>query len=138
MIHTSPLPDVEIPDVPLSEIVLGRANDLADKPAIIDGPTGRVLTYGELDEAVRRLAGALAAHERVGDAVVLLGAAQCRRDVSGSVRAPQHATEIESAIEVMHRALGDGRFQAAYARGWSQTVDESVQYALVCAQAVAQ
>ena len=61
MIHQSPLPDVEIPDVPLSAYVLERAAELGDKPALIDGPTGRVVTYAQLLDQVRRLAGGLAA-----------------------------------------------------------------------------
>src|SRR4051812_49262750 len=61
MIHRSPLPDVEIPDVLLSDLVLRHAADLPDKPALIDGPTGRALTFAEFDAAVRRFAGGLAA-----------------------------------------------------------------------------
>ena len=61
MIHTSPFPDVVIPDVPLSEFVLRRAGELADKPALIDGTSGRRLTYDELAESAARLAGGLAA-----------------------------------------------------------------------------
>jgi len=61
MIHTSPLPDVDIPEITLTDYVLRRAADLADKPALIDGPTGRVLTYGELDRGARSLAGGLVA-----------------------------------------------------------------------------
>jgi acyl-CoA synthetase (AMP-forming)/AMP-acid ligase II len=61
MIHRSPLPDVEIPDTLLPVVVLRRSADLAGKPALIDGPTGRVITYGELDELVRRFAGGLVA-----------------------------------------------------------------------------
>ncbi len=61
MIHSSPLADVEIPDVSLTTFVLGHSAALGDKPAIIDGPTGRTLTYRQLDDAVRRLAGGLVA-----------------------------------------------------------------------------
>ena len=61
MIHPSPLPDVDIPDRLLTDYVLGHTATRADKPALIDGPTGRVVTYGELDDAVRRLAGGLVA-----------------------------------------------------------------------------
>ncbi|MEZ5144571.1 MAG: 4-coumarate--CoA ligase family protein [Acidimicrobiales bacterium] len=61
MIHTSPLPDVEIADQPLATYVLERAGELGDKPALIDGPTGRVVTFAQLDDQVRRLAGGLAA-----------------------------------------------------------------------------
>ncbi|MGH9027069.1 MAG: 4-coumarate--CoA ligase family protein [Acidimicrobiia bacterium] len=60
VIHRSPLPDVEIPEVLISELVLRRVADLADKPALIDGPTGRTLTYGDLDRSIRSLAGGLA------------------------------------------------------------------------------
>ena len=61
MIHRSPLPDVELPDVPLTSYVLAKAADQEDKPALIDGGTGRVMTYGGLDRAVRSLAGGLLA-----------------------------------------------------------------------------
>jgi 4-coumarate--CoA ligase len=61
VIHTSPLPAVEIPDTPLTAYVLHRAAELGDKPAIIDGPTGRTLTYAQLDGAIRMLAGGLVA-----------------------------------------------------------------------------
>ncbi len=61
MTFTSPLPDVEIPDVPLVSYVLARAAELGDEPALVDGPTGRVLTYAELDRQVRSFAGGLRA-----------------------------------------------------------------------------
>src|SRR5664279_1313075 len=61
MIHRSPLPDVDIPSVALTGFVLARAVELGDKPALIDGPSGRVITYAELDRAVRSLAGGLIA-----------------------------------------------------------------------------
>jgi acyl-CoA synthetase (AMP-forming)/AMP-acid ligase II len=61
MIHRSPLPDVEIPDLQLVDYVLARASELGDKPALIDGPSGRVLTYRALRQAVRALAGGLVA-----------------------------------------------------------------------------
>jgi len=60
MIHTSPLPAVDIPDVHLTPYVFARADALADEPAIIDGPTGRVVTYRQLKESVERMAGGLA------------------------------------------------------------------------------
>jgi 4-coumarate--CoA ligase len=61
MIHASPLPEVEIPDLPLTDYVLARAEELADKPALVDGPSGRTLTYGGLVQGVRALAGGLVA-----------------------------------------------------------------------------
>ena len=52
----SPFSDVEIPDMPLTDFVLGRAGELGDKPALIDGPSGRTITFGELADAVRAVA----------------------------------------------------------------------------------
>lgn len=59
MVFASPLPDVAIPDVPLTDYVLERAAALGDKPALIDGVTGGVLTYRELAERVSAFAGGL-------------------------------------------------------------------------------
>ncbi len=61
MVFASPLPDVEIPDVPLTEYVLAHAERLGDKPALIDGGSGRTITYAGLAGAIRSLAGGLAA-----------------------------------------------------------------------------
>ena len=65
--------DVAIPDVTVPAFVLRQAQRLADKPAIIEGPTGRTLTYGELNDMVRRVATAL--HRRglrKGDVVAVV------------------------------------------------------------------
>jgi 4-coumarate--CoA ligase len=59
MVFRSPLPHVEIPDVPLTEYVLARADELGDKPALIDGASGRTITYAGLALAARSLAGGL-------------------------------------------------------------------------------
>ena len=73
MIHRSPLPDVEIPDQPLVDYVLARADELGDKPALIDGPSGRTLTYAALKHAVRALAGGLVARGFApGDTLAIL------------------------------------------------------------------
>jgi acyl-CoA synthetase (AMP-forming)/AMP-acid ligase II len=58
MISTSP--NVTIPSVPITDYVLRHAARLGDKPALIDGPTGRTLTYRQLADAVRRTAAGLA------------------------------------------------------------------------------
>src|SRR5207237_2876145 len=60
MIFRSPYPDIKIPEVPLTELVLRHVEDLAEKPALIHGLTGRVMTYGELGEMVKRVAAGLA------------------------------------------------------------------------------
>ena len=60
MIFTSPYPDVEIPDSSLTAFVLEEAAARGDKPAFIDGPTGRTLTYAQLAGGVQKLAAGLA------------------------------------------------------------------------------
>lgn len=44
MIVRSPFPDVTIPEIPFTQFVYQRSQALATKPALIDGPTGRMLT----------------------------------------------------------------------------------------------
>ena len=57
MTFTSPLPSISLPALPLTPYILERAGRLADKAAFIDGVTGRTMTYGEFEDAVRRQAG---------------------------------------------------------------------------------
>jgi len=56
----SPFPDVEIPDVPLTEFVLAGAVGRGDKPALIDAPSGRTISYAQLAESVCEVAAGLA------------------------------------------------------------------------------
>ncbi len=60
MIYRSPYGEVTIPEVPLHAFVLQRAKEMGDKPALIDGPSGRTLTYLQLAGGIQRLAAALA------------------------------------------------------------------------------
>src|SRR6266513_520573 len=57
VIHKGPA--LEIPDVPLARFVLQRATAIGDRPALIDGVSGRQLTYGALADGVNRVACAL-------------------------------------------------------------------------------
>ena len=57
MRFASPLPSVRLPQSALTPYVLEGAGRLADKAAFVDGVTGRTMTYGELEETVRRQAG---------------------------------------------------------------------------------
>ena len=63
MIHRSPFPDIEVPDQLLTDFIFSGAAARADKPALIDGPSGRTLTYGRLVEDVKSLAGGLVARQ---------------------------------------------------------------------------
>jgi acyl-CoA synthetase (AMP-forming)/AMP-acid ligase II len=51
----------EIPDTDLTRFVLAGARELGEKPALIDGPSGRTLSYHELERSVRSFAAGLAA-----------------------------------------------------------------------------
>lgn len=61
MIFRSPYPDITIPKQPITEFVLQRATELAQKPALIEGLTERIVTYGELADCISRVASSLAA-----------------------------------------------------------------------------
>jgi acyl-CoA synthetase (AMP-forming)/AMP-acid ligase II len=56
----SPFPDVEIPEVSFTDFVLARAAQRGDEPALIDGPSGRTISYTQLASSVRMLAAGLA------------------------------------------------------------------------------
>jgi non-ribosomal peptide synthetase component E (peptide arylation enzyme) len=62
MIIQGPYDEVELAPLALHEYVLAGAAGRADRPALIDGPTGRELTYAELAGSVRRAAAGLVAH----------------------------------------------------------------------------
>jgi acyl-CoA synthetase (AMP-forming)/AMP-acid ligase II len=55
----SPRPDVTIPDRPLTELLFESAEPFGDKPAFIDGPTGRTLTFRQWIDHTRRAAAGL-------------------------------------------------------------------------------
>src|SRR5438552_16586508 len=61
MIFRSPHPDVAVPDIALHRLVLARAAERGTKPALIDGPSGRILTYAALTRGADRVAAGLAA-----------------------------------------------------------------------------
>lgn len=60
-IITSPLPDVPIRDISITECLFEGLRGIPDKVVLIDGPSGREMTAAALMDAVRRLAGGLVA-----------------------------------------------------------------------------
>lgn len=62
MIFKSPRPDVVIPDQDLVSFVLARCAELADRPALIDGLTGRQISFEQLQIKVNKMAAGL--HQR--------------------------------------------------------------------------
>jgi len=74
-IYRSPLPDVDIPDVSLTEFVLEYARRRGDRAALIDAVTGRAVAYAELPGMVERVAAALARRGlRKGDVCAIFSA----------------------------------------------------------------
>ena len=61
MIIRSPFPDVDIPEISFADFVLHRHPKPDQKPALIDGQSGAILTYAELSQSVRRTAAGLRA-----------------------------------------------------------------------------
>ncbi len=59
MIFRSPFRDITIPEVPLDQFMFQRAHEWKDKVAIVDGPTGRTLSYAQVTGSVRRVAAGL-------------------------------------------------------------------------------
>ena len=73
IIHRSPLPDVVIPDVTITDHVLREAARVPDRPALIDGPSGRTYTYAQLAGAMKAFAGGLQARGLgPGDTIALM------------------------------------------------------------------
>jgi acyl-CoA synthetase (AMP-forming)/AMP-acid ligase II len=60
-IYPSPDGEIAVPDADVASFVLEHADERGDGPALIDGPSGRQLSYGELAGAVRGMASGLAA-----------------------------------------------------------------------------
>ena len=54
-------PRPEVPDVDVTSLVLARAADLADRPAIIEDSSRRSVTYAELASGIRRVHAGLSA-----------------------------------------------------------------------------
>lgn len=72
MIFRSPYADVTIPEISLSEQVFRRASRFGAKPALVDGVTGRAISYAELPRIVHRAAAGLARRGlRKGDVLAI-------------------------------------------------------------------
>jgi len=60
MIFRGPFPEISIPEVSLTDFVLQQANERLEKPALIEGLTGRTLSYRELRDQIHGAAAGLA------------------------------------------------------------------------------
>jgi acyl-CoA synthetase (AMP-forming)/AMP-acid ligase II len=61
VITRSSFPDVDIPDLTVAAFALERAAERGDKPALIDGPSGRTIAYAQLGGMARAMAAGLLA-----------------------------------------------------------------------------
>jgi 4-coumarate--CoA ligase len=111
---SSPFPDIEIPDTALTPFVLRNAAELGDTPALIDGPTGRTITYAGLLEATKLTAGGLRARGfEKGDVLGVMSPNIPEYAVAfhGAAWAGGAATTINptyTAEEVHHQLLDSG------------------------------
>src|SRR6267143_4130475 len=61
MIFRGPYPEVGIPEVSITSFVLQNAGSLGEKAELIEGETGRTITYAQLADSIRRAAAGLSA-----------------------------------------------------------------------------
>jgi acyl-CoA synthetase (AMP-forming)/AMP-acid ligase II len=59
-IHRGREPEIEVPEGDITSFVLEHAEERGERPALIDGPSGRELSHAGLGRAVRSLAAGLA------------------------------------------------------------------------------
>lgn len=67
----SPHPEIDIPNLSLGEFVLGRAHEFGDRPAFVDGISGRTVSFRDLRDQVRRVAAGLSHRVSKGDVVAI-------------------------------------------------------------------
>jgi len=67
----SPHPEIDIPNMSLTEFVLGRSDEFGDRPAFVDGISGRTVSFRALRDQVRRVAAGLSHRLNKGDVVAL-------------------------------------------------------------------
>jgi acyl-CoA synthetase (AMP-forming)/AMP-acid ligase II len=67
----SPHPDVRVPDLALSDFVLRGADQYGERPAFVDGLSGRRLSFADLRRQIRGVAAGLAGRVGKGDVVAI-------------------------------------------------------------------
>jgi acyl-CoA synthetase (AMP-forming)/AMP-acid ligase II len=114
MIITSQFPPVEVLDVPIHDAVLGRAQEYGDRPAMVDGITGKSLSYAELDHLTRRVAAGLAElGVEHGDVIALYSPNTILYPVVfyGATRAGATVTTVNAlyTADELHKQLTDSK-----------------------------
>jgi acyl-CoA synthetase (AMP-forming)/AMP-acid ligase II len=137
MIIKGPYQDVPIPETALTPFVMHRARELGDKPALIDGPTGRKVSYSELADSI-----AIAAHN-------LAQRGFKKGDVFGilSPNCPEYAVAFHAVAtlggivtpinplytkhEIAHQLKDSGARFLATVPGCAEKAVEAVQHGLI-------
>ena len=137
MIIKGPYQDVSIPETALTPFVMHRARELGDKPALIDGPTGRKVSYSELADSI-----AIAAHN-------LAQRGFKKGDVFGilSPNCPEYAVAFHAVAtlggivtpinplytkhEIAHQLKDSGARFLATVPGCAEKAVEAVQHGLI-------
>ncbi len=114
IIHKSNAPDVDIPDVPITDLVFRKVDELADSTAMVDGATGAEWTFAELYDSVKRLAGGLSAQGfGPGSTLAILAPNMPEYAVvfHGAVRAGGTVTTVNPTYtpeEIQHQLVDSG------------------------------
>jgi acyl-CoA synthetase (AMP-forming)/AMP-acid ligase II len=114
MIITSEFPPVDVLDVPIHDAVLGRAQEYGDRPAMVDGVTGKEISYAQLDAMSRRVAAGLAELGiRHGDTIALYSPNTILYPVVfyGATRAGATVTTVNALYNAdeLHKQLVDSK-----------------------------
>jgi acyl-CoA synthetase (AMP-forming)/AMP-acid ligase II len=114
MIITSEFPPVEVLDVPIHDAVLGRAQEYGDRPALVDGVSGREITYAQLDAMSRRVAAGFAELGiKHGDTIALYSPNTILYPVVfyGATRAGATVTTVNAlyTADELHKQLVDSK-----------------------------
>ncbi|MFI7060043.1 AMP-binding protein [Kribbella sp. NPDC050124] len=114
MIITSEFPPVEILDVPIHDAVLGTAREYGDRPALVDGVTGKEISYAQLDGMSRRVAAGFAELGiRHGDTIALYSPNTILYPVVfyGATRAGATVTTVNAlyTADELHKQLVDSK-----------------------------
>jgi acyl-CoA synthetase (AMP-forming)/AMP-acid ligase II len=112
LIYRSPEPDIEIPDVTLTEHVIGGAAERGEHPAFIDEASGEVITYADLAAKVDAVAALLQSRGIVkGSVVGLVGPNSADWGIAyhAILRAGAIVTPMSPLLtpEEMERQVGD-------------------------------
>jgi acyl-CoA synthetase (AMP-forming)/AMP-acid ligase II len=114
MIITSEFPPVKILDVPIHDAVLGRAREYGDRVALVDGVSGREITYAQLDGMSRRVAAGFAELGiKHGDTIALYSPNTILYPVVfyGATRAGATVTTVNAlyTADELHKQLVDSK-----------------------------